>query len=122
MGRVQKQPAGRRAVSLAYYYLGGPSSAGTSLYQRAGQLAIAECYPSPFSSALTVRLRLPTAWSVLLRVYNALGQEVGTILNERLPAGEVERRWDPRGTPGGVYLLRLESEHVVETRKVVLQR
>ena len=47
---------------------------------------------------------------MILKVYNAQGQEVATVIDEKLPAGERTVRWDASGLPAGVYYYRLTTD------------
>ena len=81
-------------------------------------------YPNPFNPVTTIPFTLPKSTHVTLKIYNLLGQEVATLVNARLLAGEHRVRWEPQDLPSGVYLVRLEAkEHgVVQVRKMVLVR
>jgi flagellar hook assembly protein FlgD len=56
-----------------------------------------------------------------LKIYNAQGQEVAVVLNEKLPAGEHTVRWDAGALPAGVYYYQLRAKGVeqVSAGKVV---
>jgi hypothetical protein len=60
--------------------------------------------------------------SVVLAVYDVLGREVVTLVNERKEAGTYSVSWDAAGLPSGVYLYRLSAGGFVETKKLVLLR
>ena len=94
-----------------------------------------ENYPNPFNSATLIRYHLPAISSQLfaasLKVYNILGEEVRTLVDEKLKPGRYEAVWDGRDNRGkevasGVYLCRLkvlgDRCKVVKTRKMVLIR
>ncbi len=65
-------------------------------------------YPNPFSTTTEIRYSIPTAGHVLMRVFNALGQEVATIVNEKKPSGEYPARFDGSSFPNGQYTYVLE--------------
>ena len=85
-------------------------------------------YPNPFNPRTTLRFRLRQASEVSLRIYDARGRLVRTLLADaRKPAGEHEMVWDGRDELGGevasgVYLYRLEVGNVTQTRRMVLLR
>lgn len=90
-------------------------------------LALQQNFPNPFNPETAIRFELPRAAAVKLRVFNLLGAEVLTLLNERLPAGTHTFRWDGKNTHqqpvgSGVYLLRLEAGDEVMVRKMVVVR
>jgi hypothetical protein len=82
-------------------------------------------YPNPFNPETRIRFQLGGPGRVALKVYNMLGQEVRTLVNELKPAGSHEVSWDGKNSlgqrmPSGMYLYRIEAQGLVETRKMVL--
>jgi DNA/RNA endonuclease YhcR with UshA esterase domain len=88
-------------------------------------------YPNPFNPSTTIRFGLPVAASVRLTVYDALGREIGTLLNEERTAGYLTVNWNGTNDAGvrvasGVYFYRLQAQPVngnapfVELRKMIL--
>ena len=79
-------------------------------------------YPNPFNPSTTIRYTLPEAGVVRLAVYNALGQEVETLVDGRQDAGVHEVQFVP-GRSGaaasGVYYYRLNAGDRCETRSMV---
>jgi hypothetical protein len=53
-------------------------------------------------------------------VYDLLGQEIETLVNERFPAGEFETTWNATDHPSGVYFYRLEADGFAEARKLIV--
>jgi hypothetical protein len=84
--------------------------------------ALAQNYPNPFNPATTIRYSLPTNGWTTLKVYNLLGQEVATLVNELRPAGTYEARWDAAGFPSGIYFYQIHSGTFVETKKLTLMK
>jgi len=79
-------------------------------------------YPNPFNPSTTIKFDLPSASKVTLKIFNILGEEVGTLISAALLSGSHEYQWDATGLASGVYLYRLEAEGFVETRKMILMR
>ena len=77
-------------------------------------------YPNPFNAATTIRYELPQDGVVTLKIYDILGQEVASILNEFKTANWYEVDFSAIGLPSGVYFYRLQSGSFVETKKMVL--
>ncbi len=77
-------------------------------------------YPNPFNPSTTIRFTLPVREYVTLRVYNLLGQEVATLVNETLEAGESMVRFDGSRLSSGVYLYRLQAGGSTLTRRMTL--
>jgi predicted GH43/DUF377 family glycosyl hydrolase len=79
-----------------------------------GGFALDQNYPNPFNPATTIKYALPVESNVRLRVYNILGQEVASLVNETQRAAS--------GMASGVYFYRLQSKDFVETKKLILLR
>ena len=77
-------------------------------------------YPNPFNPITNIKFDIPKSSFVKLVVYNSLGQEVATLVDEKLSAGSYETNWDGTNFPSGVYLYKLETGYFIETRKMVL--
>lgn len=57
-----------------------------------------------------------------LEVYDVLGNEIETLVNEEKPAGTYEITWYPENLPSGVYFYQLRSGEFVQTRKMILMK
>jgi hypothetical protein len=79
-------------------------------------------YPNPFPTSAAIKFQIPSAGDVTLRVFNALGREVTTLVNEQMQPGSYEKSFDASGLGSGVYFYRLQSGSFTESRKLVLQR
>ncbi|MCB9357396.1 MAG: T9SS type A sorting domain-containing protein [Calditrichaeota bacterium] len=77
-------------------------------------------YPNPFNAQTTISFDLPLAGDVSLRLYDLLGREVETLLNERMTAGSHSLSYSATDLPSGVYFVRLASDHVNATHKLLL--
>jgi len=82
--------------------------------------ALAQNYPNPFNPSTEISFSLPAAQKVSLRVFNVAGQEVATLVNGRLKAGEHKLKWNAEGMPSGVYFYRLEAGSFSEVKKMTL--
>ncbi len=83
---------------------------------------LAQNYPNPFNPSTMINYELSTGNWVTLRVYNILGQEVRTLVNERKDAGEHRVEFNAEGLPSGVYVYRIQSGNYVQSRKMILLR
>jgi ligand-binding sensor domain-containing protein len=84
-------------------------------------------YPNPFNPTTTIRYELSKSTQVILNIYDTLGQEVRTLVNERQTAGLKSVVWDGRDAAGqavssGVYIYRLQAGESVQTRKMSFVR
>ena len=77
-------------------------------------------YPNPFNPTTNIMFDIPNASFVKLSVYDILGREVATIVNEKLNAGSYEVDWDGSGYPSGIYFYRLETGDFVDVKKMLL--
>ena len=102
-------------------------SYGTTTGVVSEQLAVsryqlAQNYPNPFNPNTTIRFSLPQRELVTLRVFDALGKEIGTLVNGALEAGEHQVVFDATGLPSGVYFYQIKTPAFAQTRKAVLLR
>lgn len=79
-------------------------------------------YPNPFNPSTAISFRLSAVSLVTLRVSNALGEEVATLVNEFRPAGTHTVQWNASSLPSGIYFYRLQAGTFVETKKMTLLR
>jgi hypothetical protein len=77
-------------------------------------------YPNPFNPNTTIRYALPAMSYVTLSVFNALGQQMATLVNDGQEAGYHEVRFDGGGLASGVYFYRLKAGDFLQTRKMLL--
>jgi hypothetical protein len=89
------------------------------------EFALEQNYPNPFNPTTTIRYTIPAQSKVVIKVYNMLGQQVRTIVNENKPAGRYQIVWDGKNEFGnavasGIYLYRLQAGSVVKARKMLL--
>jgi hypothetical protein len=87
--------------------------------------ALEQNYPNPFNPSTDVAYSLPKAGHVELKVYNVLGQEVVTLVDEHMPAGNHTVTWDGRNAQGssvssGVYFYRIAAERFSDTKKMMM--
>jgi hypothetical protein len=89
------------------------------------ETALAPNFPNPFNPTTTISFELVEDASVSLKVYNILGQEVATLLEDRLTAGKYQSAWNPGDVAGGVYFARLDAigvetlTHTTRVRKML---
>jgi hypothetical protein len=86
------------------------------------QYILKQNYPNPFNPSTKIKLTIPvgTQHIVSLIVYDVLGNEVTTLVNEELPNGNYEFNFDAIGLTSGIYFYNLQTENFVETKKMIL--
>jgi len=72
--------------------------------------ALDQNFPNPFNPSTKIQYQLPVETRVSLKVYDMLGREVATLVNEDRPAGYHEVRWIASNTASGVYFYRMEAQ------------
>lgn len=77
-------------------------------------------YPNPFNSSTKIEYDLPKSITIRLTVYNVLGKEVKTLVNEKQNAGSYQVEFDGGNLPSGVYFYKLTAGDFTAVRKLVL--
>ncbi|MCX7834055.1 MAG: T9SS type A sorting domain-containing protein, partial [Ignavibacteria bacterium] len=77
-------------------------------------------FPNPFNSSTKITFMLPRSSFVRLVIFDLLGREIETLIDERLSAGVYEKTWNADNYPSGVYFYRLVTENSIDTKKMVL--
>ena len=90
---------------------------------------LSQNYPNPFNPITKIKYEIPGQSAlggrndnpfVTLKVYDILGREVATLVNEEKPAGTYEVEFDGTSLPSGVYFYQLKAGNYSETKKMVL--
>jgi hypothetical protein len=82
--------------------------------------ALYQNYPNPFNSSTVIKYSIPKEGLVTLKIYNAIGEEVTTIVNEVKQPGNYEVTFSTDKLTSGVYFYRLQAGNFVETKKMIL--
>ena len=86
------------------------------------EFALEQNYPNPFNPTTTIKYQIPAPIHVTLKVYDVLGNEIATLVNEEKSAGTYETEFSAKGLTSGVYFYKLQSGGIIETKKMVLLR
>ncbi len=84
--------------------------------------SLSQNYPNPFNPSSTISYSVPEIVFVSIKVYDVLGNEIATLVNQEKPAGNYEVKLDATGLPSGIYLYKLQAGSFVETKKMVLMK
>ncbi len=85
-----------------------------------GSFALQQNYPNPFNPATVITYQLPSPGHVTLKIYDLLGLEVVTLVNEVQDAGVKSITWNASDLPSGLYLYRLTAGNYSATKRMVL--
>lgn len=81
---------------------------------------LSEAYPNPFNPATTIQYEIGEFGFVSLKVYDLLGSEVATLVNDVKPAGNYEVSFDANDLPSGTYFYTLVTDNYTLTKKMIL--
>ena len=81
---------------------------------------LSQNYPNPFNSSTSIEFEVINSTEVTLKIYNLIGEEVATILDNKIQAGKHKVTWNAYNFESGVYLYRLRIEQYEETKKLLL--
>ena len=87
-----------------------------------GQFEIGQNFPNPFNPSTTIRYGMPIKSHVTLAVFNTLGQQVASLVNETQEAGYHEVRFDGTTLASGVYFYRIQAGSFVQTKRLIYLR
>ena len=81
-----------------------------------------QSYPNPFNPTTTISYTIPKRGLVQLKVYDILGKEIETLVNEEKPSGKYSVKFNGSNLPSGVYFYNLRINNFVQSRKMILLR
>lgn len=82
--------------------------------------SLSQNYPNPFNPSTTINFTIPNSEFVTLKVYNILGSEVATLVNENLASGAYKYNFDAQNLASGIYLYELKAGSYAEVKKMNL--
>ena len=96
-------------------------------YKQAGEFTLEQNYPNPFNPSTQISWQSPIGSPQIIKVYDVLGNEVATLVDEYKPAGRYEVEFDSHSglsgikeLPSGVYFYQLRVEDFIQTKKMLL--
>jgi hypothetical protein len=81
---------------------------------------LSQNYPNPFNPTTTITFQLPQRNLVNVKIYDVLGREVASLLNETLDAGRYDVSWNASVNPSGVYYYRMQAGKFSDVKKLLL--
>ena len=82
--------------------------------------SLSQNYPNPFNPSTTYRYSIPTQSKVVIKVFDILGNEIETLVNEEKPIGNYEVKFDATALPSGVYFCQLKAGDFIQVKKMLL--
>jgi hypothetical protein len=80
-------------------------------------------YPNPFNPTTSINYQIITGSIVKINIYNIIGQEITTLVNQKQNPGSYETSWDGINFPSGVYFYRLIADNkIIDTKKMILTK
>jgi aminopeptidase N len=93
---------------------------GTDVNNVVNNFSLEQNYPNPFNPSTTIKYSLGKAGITTLKIYDVLGKEVATLVNEELQAGPHEVTFDASNLPSGVYVYKIQSGEYINSKKMLL--
>ena len=84
------------------------------------EYSLEQNYPNPFNPSTTITFSIPTSEFTTLKVFDVLGNEVTTLVNEEKPAGSYEAEFSAVGFSSGLYFYKMQAGSFVEIKKMIL--
>jgi hypothetical protein len=81
---------------------------------------LAQNYPNPFNPSTLITYSIPKSSMVILKIYNVLGKQITTLVNEYQEAGIYKVNFDAGGLSNGVYFYKIQAGNFVEIKKMLL--
>ncbi|MBU2447491.1 MAG: CIA30 family protein [Bacteroidetes bacterium] len=103
-------------------FLGKSGSDESKVELTPTEFKLSQNYPNPFNPSTMIEYSIAKDEFVTLRVYDILGQEVATLVNEMKSPGRYSARFDASRLSSGVYIYRIQSESFTSVRKMILQK
>jgi phosphatidylserine/phosphatidylglycerophosphate/cardiolipin synthase-like enzyme len=109
-----------------YADLGGKDSIVASVTQQGSFIpdafTLSQNYPNPFNPATTIAFSLPATRFVTLKIFDVLGKEVATLIENKMAAGNYAVRWDAGTMASGMYIYQVKAGEYTATKKLMLLR
>ncbi|MGE5804927.1 MAG: T9SS type A sorting domain-containing protein, partial [Ignavibacteria bacterium] len=86
------------------------------------EFVLSQNYPNPFNAASVIKYSIPKLSQVKLNIFNMLGEEIQTLVNEDQSAGVYKISWSAAGLPSEVYFYQLKAGVFIETKKMILMK
>jgi len=101
-----------------------PGSTGVEIIDDRGpaDFKLSQNYPNPFNPSTKIKFQISQSGFTSFKVFDVLGNEVATLVDEELQSGSYEFNFDAKGLTSGIYFYKLQTGSFVETKKMILLR
>jgi hypothetical protein len=82
--------------------------------------SLSQNYPNPFNPSTKIKYSIPQTSNVVIKVFDVLGNEVATLMDEEKYIGTYELTWNAENLPSGVYFYQLKAGDFISTKKMIL--
>jgi len=82
--------------------------------------SLSQNFPNPFNPSTIISYSVPKASFVAIKVYDLLGREVVTLVNEQKSVGNYQVEFNAKGLPSGIYFYKMDAGNFSETKKLLL--
>jgi len=126
VGASGSDAAGRNYAGKAYIYFIYQSGSYVEVDATIiNNYSLNQNYPNPFNPSTKIKYQIPELSFVTLKLYDVLGNEITTLVNEEKPAGKYEVEFNSRGLihqtlPSGIYFYQLKAGSFIETKKMLM--
>jgi hypothetical protein len=101
-------------------FVGEPNSVEGEVNATPTEFILYQNYPNPFNPITKIKYSVPQLSNVVIKVFDILGNEIETLVNEEKPAGYYPVEFNAATLPSGVYFYQLKVEDFVSTKKMIL--
>ncbi|MCJ7554179.1 MAG: T9SS type A sorting domain-containing protein, partial [Ignavibacteriaceae bacterium] len=110
------------AAKLQLFYDAYKPEIPEPIIEPPGFYSLTQNYPNPFNPVTTIKYTIPVASLVTLKVYDILGNEISTLVNEVQEADEYSVKFNSDGLASGIYIYTISAREFTRTKKMVVLR
>ena len=89
-------------------------------FNNATEFTLEQNYPNPFNPSTTIKFSVPESSNTIIKVYNTVGSEVATLLNEVKQPGTYEVDFNASDLSSGAYFYSIQTDNFREVKKMIL--
>ncbi|MCU0342612.1 MAG: T9SS type A sorting domain-containing protein [Ignavibacterium sp.] len=117
------QPTGSNTVYVDnFYFYNSATDVKEIIGATPSDFELEQNYPNPFNPSTLISYSIPQNSFVTLKVYDVIGNEVATLVNQSQSAGKYEVRFDASNLSNGVYMYSIKTDNFTSTKKMILMK